>query len=67
MIALLRGSLVDKSASRLIVDVSGVGYEVLVPLSTFYVIGDPGAVVTLRIHTHVREDLIALYGFATRL
>ena len=67
MIALLRGSLVDKSANRLIVDVHGVGYEVLVPLSTFYVIGESGAAVTLRIHTHVREDVIALYGFATKL
>jgi holliday junction DNA helicase RuvA len=67
MIALLRGSLVDKTASRLIVDVNGVGYEVLVPLSTFYVIGDAGAQVTLRIHTHVREDVMALYGFATKL
>ena len=67
MIALLRGSLVDKSASRLVVDVNGVGYEVLVPLSTFYGLGDAGAAVTLRIHTHVREDVIALYGFGTRL
>jgi len=67
MIALLRGSLADKNANRLIVDVNGVGYEVLVPLSTFYVIGVPGTIVTLRIHTHVREDVIALYGFATKL
>ena len=41
MIALLRGSLLDKAPSRLIVDVSGVGYEVLVPLSTFYAVGEP--------------------------
>jgi holliday junction DNA helicase RuvA len=67
MIALLRGSLVEKSASRLVVDVGGVGYDVLVPLSTFYVIGDEGTAVALRVHTHVREDVIALYGFATRL
>ena len=67
MIALLRGSLVEKTANRLIVDVNGVGYDVLVPLSTFYVLGEPGAAVTLRIHTHVREEVIALYGFATRL
>ncbi|MGH9372348.1 MAG: OB-fold domain-containing protein, partial [Vicinamibacterales bacterium] len=57
MIALLRGSLVEKTASRLVVDVSGVGYDVLVPLSTFYVVGETGAAVTLRIHTHVREDV----------
>ena len=67
MIALLRGNLIEKHPSRLIVDVGGVGYDVLVPLSTFYVVGDAGAGVTLRVHTHVREDVIALYGFATGL
>jgi holliday junction DNA helicase RuvA len=67
MIALLRGALVEKNPSRLIVDVGGVGYEVLVPLSTFYVLGDPGVAVSLRIHTHVREESLALYGFATAL
>jgi holliday junction DNA helicase RuvA len=67
MIAVLRGSISEKTPSRVIVDVAGVGYDVLVPLSTFYVLGDPGAAVTLRIHTHVREDVIALYGFVTRL
>src|SRR5215204_2455470 len=67
MIAVLKGSIAEKTPSRVIVDVAGVGYDVLVPLSTFYVLGEPGAAVTLRIHTHVREDLIALYGFVTRL
>ena len=67
MIAVLRGSISEKTPSRVIVDVAGVGYDVLVPLSTFYVLGEPGAAVTLRIHTHVREDIIALYGFMTRL
>jgi Holliday junction DNA helicase RuvA len=67
MIALLRGTLVDKAPNRLIVDVAGVGYDVQVPLSTFYVLGESGAAVTLRIHTHVREDTIALFGFATAL
>ncbi len=67
MIALLKGSLLEKNPSRLIVDVGGVGYDVQVPLSTFYVVGDPPAAVTLRVHTHVREDVIALYGFATTL
>jgi Holliday junction DNA helicase RuvA len=67
MIAVLRGSISEKTPSRVIVDVAGVGYDVLVPLSTFYVLGEPGAAVTLRIHTHVREDVIALYGFTTRL
>ncbi len=67
MIAHLRGTLLDKTPSRLIVSVGGVGYDVQVPLSTFYVLGEPGAEVALRIHTHVREDVIALYGFATPL
>jgi Holliday junction DNA helicase RuvA len=67
MIALLTGRIVEKVPSRVIVDVSGVGYDVLVPLSTFYVLGDAGAPARLRIHTHVREDVIALYGFATAL
>jgi holliday junction DNA helicase RuvA len=67
VIALLRGTLVDKNPNRLIVDAGGVGYDVQVPLSTFYVLGEAGTPVTLRIHTHVREDAIALFGFATPL
>ena len=67
MIAQLRGTLAEKGPSRIIVDVGGVGYDVQVPLSTFYVLGEPGAGVVLRVHTHVREDVIALYGFATAL
>jgi Holliday junction DNA helicase RuvA len=67
VIAQLRGSLLEKGPSRLVVDVGGVGYDVQVPLSTFYVIGESGSSVSLRIHTHVREDVIALYGFATAL
>jgi Holliday junction DNA helicase RuvA len=67
VIALLRGTLVDKNPNRLIVETGGVGYDVQVPLSTFYVLGEPGTPVTLRIHTHVREDVIALFGFATPL
>jgi holliday junction DNA helicase RuvA len=67
VIARLKGTLAEKAPNRLTVDVGGVGYDVLVPLSTFYVIGEPGAAVALRIHTHVREDTIALYGFATPL
>jgi Holliday junction DNA helicase RuvA len=67
MIGHLRGTLVEKTPSRLIVDVGGVGYEVLVPLSTFYALGEAGAPVTLRTHTHVREDVLALYGFITKL
>jgi Holliday junction DNA helicase RuvA len=67
MTASLRGTLVDKTPNRLIVDVAGVGYDVQVPLSTFYVIGEAGSTVSLRIHTHVREDALALFGFASAI
>ena len=67
MIARLKGTLAEKTPNRLTIDVAGVGYDVLVPLSTFYGIGEIGAAVVLRIHTHVREEVIALYGFATPL
>ena len=67
MIAHLRGRILEKHPNRLVVDVSGVGYDVFVPLSTFYGQGDPGSEIVLRIHTHVREDALALYGFATAL
>ncbi len=63
MIAWLSGRLVEKHPTRLIVDVHGVGYDVAVPVSTFYAVGEPGVDVTLRVHTHVREDAIALFGF----
>lgn len=67
MIALLRGTLLEKHPNRVIVDVGGVGYDVQVPLSTYYALGEPGAGVSLRVHTHVREDVIALYGFSSGL
>lgn len=67
MIARLCGTLTERGPSRVIVDVHGVGYEVLVPLSTFYGLGEAGTSVTLRIHTHVREDALTLYGFLTAL
>ena len=67
MIARLSGTVLEKHPNRVVVDVAGVGYDVQVPLSTFYGLGDPGAGITLRVHTHVREDAIALYGFASPL
>ena len=67
MIAHLRGRILDKQPNRIVVDVAGVGYDVSVPLSTFYGLGDTGSEIALRIHTHVREDALLLYGFATRL
>jgi Holliday junction DNA helicase RuvA len=63
MIALIKGILVQKSADRVIVDVKGVGYEVLIPVSTYYEIGEVGEEVTLQVYTHVREDALSLYGF----
>ncbi len=65
MIAFLRGSLLEKHPNQVIVDVQGVGYDVVIPVSTFSSLGAPGAEVQLRIHTHVREDAISLFGFLT--
>ena len=67
MIAFLRGRVLDKQPNLLIVDVQGVGYEVHVPLSTYYDVGDAGADVALRIYTHVREEAFHLYGFLTTI
>ncbi len=65
MIAHLSGTLLSKQATSVIVDVGGVGYDVAIPLSTFYELGETGEPVQLRIYTHVREDTIQLYGFKT--
>jgi len=67
VIAHLRGRISEKQPNRIVVDVNGVGYDVFVPLSTFYGLGDAGSDISLRIHTHVREDALLLYGFATLL
>ena len=67
MIAHLRGTILEKQPNRVVVDVGGVGYDVAVPLSTFYGLADAGGAVALRVHTHVREDAITLFGFATAL
>ena len=66
MIALLRGVLVEKHPNQAIVETGGVGYDVTIPVSTYTHLPDAGAEVRLRIHTHVREDALALYGFLTR-
>ena len=66
MIAALTGRLAFKSPSHLTLDVQGVGYEVFIPLSTFYALPDVNQSASLRIHTHLREDAIQLYGFLTR-
>ncbi len=67
MIAFLRGRVLDKQPNRITVDVQGVGYEVHVPLSTYYDVGEEGGEIALRVHTHVREESIQLYGFLTTL
>jgi holliday junction DNA helicase RuvA len=66
MIGLLRGRLLEKRPNQVILDVGGVGYLVAVPLSTFAALGELHAEVTLLIHTHVREDALALYGFLSQ-
>ena len=67
MIGSLHGRLAEKQPNRLVVDIQGVGYELQVPLSTFYGLGEVGSDVVLRVHTHVREDALALFGFGTQL
>jgi len=66
MIAVLRGLLVEKHPNQAIVDVAGVGYDVTIPISTYASLPDAGSEVRLRIHTHVREDSLALYGFLSQ-
>ena len=66
MIALLRGELIEKHPNQAIVEAGGVGYDVTIPVSTFTHLPELGAEVRLRIHTHVREDALALYGFLTQ-
>ncbi len=66
MIARLRGKLIEKEPARVVVDVNGVGYEVSIPLTTFTAMPESGAEVSVDIYTHVREDVIALYGFSSR-
>lgn len=67
MIAFLNGILMTKTPHRIVVDNSGIGYEVFVPLSTFYALPDTGEKVGLHVYTHVREDAITLFGFRTPL
>jgi Holliday junction DNA helicase RuvA len=65
VIAFLSGTLLQKDVQRIVVNVGGVGYDVHVPLSTLYGLGEPGAPVSVHVHTHVREDALQLFGFAT--
>jgi holliday junction DNA helicase RuvA len=63
MIAHLRGVLLEKHPNQIVVDVQGVGYDVTIPVSTYSALPEAGTQVQLRVHTHVREDAIALFGF----
>jgi holliday junction DNA helicase RuvA len=65
LIAHIAGKLIQKQPNSVIVDVGGVGYELTVPLSTFYDLGEIGADVSLRAYTYVREDALQLFGFRT--
>lgn len=65
MIAYLRGTLLEKHPNQVVVDVAGVGYDVTIPVSTFSSLPDTNSEVRLRIHTHVREDALLLFGFLT--
>jgi len=67
MIAWLRGSVQRKTADSVIIDVSGVGYLVAIPVSTLGAVPEPGGEISLHIHTHLREDSLSLFGFATEL
>ncbi|HEX4167637.1 MAG TPA: Holliday junction branch migration protein RuvA [Bryobacteraceae bacterium] len=61
----MRGTILEKHPNSVIVETSGVGYDVQIPISTYTTLPDSGASVTLRIHTHVREDALVLFGFST--
>jgi Holliday junction DNA helicase RuvA len=66
MIAQLRGTLIEKHPNQAIVEVQGVGYDVSIPVSTYSALPGTGAEVKLKVHTHVREDAIALFGFVSQ-
>lgn len=65
MIAHIRGKLIRKTTESVVIDVNGVGYEVFIPLTTYYQLPDMGHELSLNVHTNVREDAIQLYGFLT--
>ncbi|MBM3773550.1 MAG: Holliday junction branch migration protein RuvA [Acidobacteria bacterium] len=66
MIAALKGVLLEKRPNQAIVEAGGVGYDVVIPVSTYTRLPEVGAEVRLRIYTHVREDILALYGFMSQ-
>jgi Holliday junction DNA helicase RuvA len=66
MISHLRGTLLEKHPNQIVIDVHGVGYEVAIPVSAYSSLPEPGGPVQMHIYQHVREDILALYGFPTR-
>jgi holliday junction DNA helicase RuvA len=66
MIGMIRGQLLHKKPTQILVDVQGVGYEIHIPLTSFYDLPGEGSEVALKIHTHVREDALTLFGFITQ-
>jgi Holliday junction DNA helicase RuvA len=64
VIAYLRGRILSKASNAVIVDCNGVGYELAISITTFTELGAEGAEAKLHVHTHVREDALALFGFA---
>ena len=66
MISHLRGTLLEKHPNQVMIDVQGVGYEVTIPVSAYSSLPAQGGAVSLHIHTHVREDILALFGFLTK-
>lgn len=65
MISLLRGRIAEKSLGKIVIDIHGVGYGVIVPLSTYYRLPELGGEAELKIHTHIKDDAIELFGFLT--
>jgi holliday junction DNA helicase RuvA len=65
MIAHLRGTILEKHPNQVVLEATGVGYDIQIPVSTYTTLPDAGGTVALRIHTHVREDALQLFGFAT--
>jgi len=66
MIGQIRGRLLQKKPNLALIDVQGIGYEVFIPLTSFYELPDEGNEVVLKVHTHVREDALSLFGFCTQ-
>jgi Holliday junction DNA helicase RuvA len=66
MISHLRGTVLEKHPNQIVIDVHGVGYEVMIPVSAYSSLPEEGAPVQLHIYQHVREDILGLYGFITK-